>query len=241
MPRLPWLDENLVQFPPPQQALDDPNGLLAAGGNLSPTTLLNAYSQGIFPWFSEGEPILWWSPAPRCVLFPGDLHISRSLHKTLRRHPYQLSMDRAFPTVMQECAGPRNYTDQTWINSQMQDAYSELHRQGYAHSVECWQQGELVGGLYGVAIDRVFFGESMFSRAPNASKIALVHLCGQLQKQGYQLIDCQVESPHLRSLGSTTMDRHSFCDLLDKFAKLPPAGAELSRPLPWKLDWNYDG
>ncbi|WP_426417706.1 leucyl/phenylalanyl-tRNA--protein transferase [Aestuariirhabdus sp. LZHN29] len=241
MPRLPWLDEKQVIFPPIDTALSEPNGLLAAGGNLHPQTILSAYRQGIFPWFSPGEPILWWSPSPRCVLLPSKIHISKSLQKVLRQKRFKITVDRAFPAVMKHCAASRNYTDQTWITPEMYDAYCNLHTLGHAHSIECWQQGELVGGLYGIAIGKVFFGESMFSLVSNASKIALVHLCAQLERWQFQLIDCQVESPHLRSLGASSMGREEFHEQLNKFANPYPTGAESERPTLWKLDGDYNG
>src|SRR3990170_3528099 len=185
-------------FPPPEYA--DASGLLAVGGDLSSQRLLEAYRRGIFPWYSEDQPILWWSPEPRCVLFPGNLKVSRSLRATLRKDRFQVSVDRAFRQVMAACAGPRRGQTGTWVTPELIEAYERLHRLGYAHSVECWRDGRLVGGLYGVALGRVFFGESMFAQEPDASKVCLVHLVGDLQHRDFTLVDCQVPTPHLESL-----------------------------------------
>ena len=210
-----WLDTGDFAFPPTDLALTDPNGLLAVGGDLQPERLIAAYRQGIFPWYEYPQPILWWSPSPRAVLFPQNIHISRSLGKTLRRGTFTVTGDRAFREVMVNCAKtPRRGQDGTWITEEMLDAYCELHRRGYAHSVEAWQEDTLVGGLYGVAIGRVFFGESMFSKATDASKVAFVHLAGQLQQWGFPMIDCQVTNPHLLSLGAEEIDRELFTRLL---------------------------
>lgn len=214
MIRLPWLAPDDLEFPPPEQALDEPNGLLAAGGDLSPARLLAAYRQGIFPWYEEGQPILWWAPDPRIILIPEDIHVSRSLRKILRRDEFEVSADRCFDQVMQACAGPRRDSDGTWITPEMAEAYNTLHQLGYAHSIEVWKNGRLVGGLYGVAIGRAFFGESMFSRASNASKVALVYLARQLSEWKFGLIDCQVETEHLRSMGATDVNRAVFQGLL---------------------------
>ena len=193
-------------FPDVDQALSYPNGLLAAGGDLTPLRLLCAYRRGIFPWFSEGQPVLWWAPDPRAVLFPENLRISRSLRKTLRRGRFALSADHAFSEVLLHCAKPRATEASTWITGDMMRAYRRLHALGHARSIETWQDGELVGGLYGVTMGRVFFGESMFSRARDASKAALVSLCGL----GYRLVDCQVPSDHLASLGAMEIPRRTF-------------------------------
>ena len=204
-------------FPDPALALDVPNGLLAAGGDLGPERLLCAYRRGIFPWFSEGQPILWWSPDPRAVLWPETFHVSRSLRRTQRRATFTISIDTAFDRVVRECAAPRRGREDTWITPEMAAAYGRLHRAGHAHSVECWRGAELAGGLYGVAVGRVFFGESMFSRAPDASKIALAHLC----TLGFGLIDCQIPNAHLARLGAVGMGRRRFLALLDELCEAP--------------------
>lgn len=202
-------------FPPVENALTEPNGLLAVGGDLSPQRLLAAYRKGIFPWFNEDDPILWWSPDPRMVLIPAELKISRSLRKTLKKDHYQICTDRSFTQVMEACAALREGQAGTWIHPQMIAAYSALHEMGLAHSVETWIDGELVGGLYGVALGKVFFGESMFSRQPDASKIAFVHLVKQLQYREYGMIDCQVRTSHLASLGAREISRTEFSQKLD--------------------------
>lgn len=209
---IPWLrpGDPPAAFPPVAAALDDPNGLLCAGGDLSPGRLLEAYRRGIFPWFSEGQPILWWSPDPRTVLYPEELKVSRSLAKTLRNRGYLTSVDRAFGAVMEHCADPALRPEGTWITSRMKDAYGRLHELGYAHSVETWDGDRLVGGLYGVALGRAYFGESMFSTARDASKVALCTLAGVLRERGYRLIDCQVASAHLASLGARSVPRAEF-------------------------------
>ena len=196
-------------FPPIAQALAEPNGLLAIGGELSAERLLQGYSQGIFPWFSEGDPIMWWSPDPRMVLFPAEIKISKSLQKRLKHA--DVRVDTEFGAVMQACAGiPRVGQNGTWILPEMIETYCELHRLGYAHSVEVWQDNTLVGGLYGVALGKMFFGESMFHRATDASKIALVHLT----RLGYGMIDCQMHTPHLASLGAREIPRQEFAEKL---------------------------
>ena len=204
-------------FPPVGQAETEPNGLLAVGGDLSSTRLLNAYRRGIFPWYSADQPILWWSPDPRTVLYPERLKISRSLRKTLRNKPFVVTFDQAFVSVVTACSAPRKYAQGTWITAQMLAAYRELHRIGYAHSVEVWLEERLVGGVYGVALGRVFFGESMFSVARDASKVALVHLVQLLIEQGFRLIDCQVYSDHLISLGAEEISRMRFCHELERW------------------------
>lgn len=214
--RLPWLDENSLDFPPLDSALRHPDGLLAAGGDLSTPRLLEAYRRGIFPWYSEGEPILWWSPDPRTVIFPGQLHRSRSLDKFLKHQPFTYSRNQAFNEVMAACAAPRAGQQGTWITAEMSQAYGALHRQGHAQSLECWQDGILVGGIYGVVIGKCFFGESMFSRAPNASKAALVALDEHLLEQGFLLLDCQVSSPHLLSMGAREIPRREFVRWLER-------------------------
>jgi leucyl/phenylalanyl-tRNA--protein transferase len=189
MTTVPWLDPEINSFPPVEQALDEPNGLLAAGGDLSANRLIEAYRRGIFPWYESPQPILWWSPSPRMVLFPDRVHVSRSLQKRLKRQEYQLSFDRAFEQVINNCSRvERAGQDDTWIGGEMIAAYQQLHELGYAHSVEAWYEGELVGGLYGIAIGRVFFGESMFSLRSDASKVAFVHLARHLQDWDVALI-----------------------------------------------------
>ena len=213
-----WLeaDSNPAHFPNPCFALEEPNGLLAVGGDLSPARLLNAYRQGIFPWYSDGQPILWWSPAPRAVLFPEQLKIRRSLRKRLRNGGFQLSLDSAFGEVIKACSAARQHQDGTWITAEMKQAYMHLHRLGFAHSVEVWLDGKLVGGLYGVSMGKVFFGESMFSKERDASKVALVYLVRQLLAWEFALIDCQVGSAHLASLGACEIPRERFLELLDQ-------------------------
>lgn len=216
MLQLTWLDPNTPLFPDTSTALEEPNGLLAAGGQLSPEWLLNAYSQGIFPWFNEGEPILWWSPSPRTFLFLDQLHISRSLQKAIRKNQVTISVDRAFEAVMHACAEPRGDDAGTWISEEMIETYTSLHELGHAHSIEVWQDERLVGGLYGIAMGRMFFGESMFSRQSNSSKIALFHLVELLKQWHYVGIDCQVYNHHLASLGATEISRKDFEALLKK-------------------------
>jgi leucyl/phenylalanyl-tRNA--protein transferase len=217
-----WLepDSDPAQFPDPSCALEEPDGLLAVGGDLSPARLLNAYRQGIFPWYSEGEPILWWSPNPRAVLFPEQLKISRSLRKTLRKQPFRVTVDEAFASVIEACSESRIDKDGsqsgTWITTEMKKAYIELHRIGFAHSVECWEGDELVGGLYGVSMGKVFYGESMFARRSDASKVAFTHLVKQLMAWDFALIDCQVHTDHLASLGAVDIPREQFLQLLDQ-------------------------
>ncbi|MDZ4201727.1 MAG: leucyl/phenylalanyl-tRNA--protein transferase [Gallionella sp.] len=206
---IPWL-ENGDAFPPLGSALRSPDGLLAAGGDLSPRRLLEAYRCGIFPWFSDGQPILWWSPDPRMVLIPGEFKISRSLLKTLRNDRQEVRCDTAFEAVMRACAAPRDGQDGTWIREDMIAAYCALHEVGYAHSVETWRDGKLVGGLYGIALGRMFYGESMFSKARDTSKIALAHLAAQLERWQFGMIDCQMNTPHLASLGAREIPRSEF-------------------------------
>lgn len=226
-----WLSlEHPQRFPDVECALRDPNGLLAAGGDLSEERLLAAYRRGIFPWYSEGEPILWWSPDPRAVLFPAQIKISRSLRKTLKRRIFDVTLDQAFPTVISACAGPRQGARGTWITPEMFQAFCHLHDHGHAHSVECWQGSRLVGGLYGLAIGKVFFGESMFSHVTDASKVALVHLVWQLQRWGFGVIDCQVGSAHLASLGALDIPRREFVRLLSHWCAAP------SRTGPWRFE-----
>lgn len=211
---IPWLETD-TPFPPVQAALAEPNGLLAAGGDLSPTRLLAAYRRGIFPWFAAGDPVLWWSPDPRMVLFPSALKISRSLRKTLRNAPYTVRLDTAFDQVIAACAAtPRPGQSGTWITAGMQDAYGRLHALGYAHSVETWRDGRLIGGLYGIALGGAFYGESMFAHATDASKIAVAHLCRYLDRRGFGIIDCQMETAHLASLGARPIPRDDFVSRL---------------------------
>jgi leucyl/phenylalanyl-tRNA--protein transferase len=229
MTTLRWLSPHdaAERFPPPSEALTEPNGLLAAGGDLEPQRLLAAYRRGIFPWYSEGQPILWWSPDPRSVLRPDEAHVSRSLRRTLNKGGFELKVDTAFEAVIEGCAAPREYADGTWITAAMAAAYTRLHRLGWAHSFETWLDGELVGGLYGVAIGRVFFGESMFSRVSDASKVAFVHLANELRARDFALIDCQVASAHVTSLGASAMPRAEFLARLDEYCE--PHGT----PGPW--------
>lgn len=218
---LTWLQRNTLTFPPLAKAMREPNGLLAAGGDLSADRLVQAYRHGCFPWFSEGQPILWWSPDPRTVLFPDELHVSRSLGKVLRQQRYTVTYDRDFVAVIQACAAPRAYADGTWITDDMQNAYIELHERGHAHSVEVWENDELVGGLYGLAMGQLFFGESMFSRADNASKVGFATLVKQLQAWGFVLIDCQMPTRHLESLGARSIPRAQFADYLHNHLDQP--------------------
>ncbi|MDP2903855.1 MAG: leucyl/phenylalanyl-tRNA--protein transferase [Methylovulum sp.] len=208
-------------FPSVKKALSEPEGLLAIGGCLTKKRLLKAYRQGIFPWYNPGEPILWWSPDPRLVLFPEHLTVSRSLRKTLRKNSFLVTFDQAFDDVINACAKSRSEYAGTWITADIKQAYNDLHRLGVAHSTEAWQDGELVGGLYGVALGQVFFGESMFHNRTDASKAAFVTLVGQLKCWGYQLIDCQVHTRHLTSLGAEEIDRDRFIELLDRYCDLP--------------------
>lgn len=227
---IPWLrPDDVPRFPPTGLALDEPNGLLAAGGSLSAAWLLAAYRRGIFPWYSAGQPILWWSPNPRMVLCPEDFKLSRSLNKRLRQGhlasgPYQVRLDSAFAAVMAACADtPRPGQDGTWIVPAIHRAYGELHDQGRAHSVEVWVEERLVGGLYGVALGRMFYGESMFSRESDASKVALAHLVGFLRAHHFGLIDCQMRTPHLASLGAREIPRSEFEERLAALTGAPEA------------------
>ena len=214
-------------FPPVSHANGD--GILAIGGDLSPERLQLAYKSGIFPWFNEGEPILWWTPNPRMVLIPSQFHTSHSLQKVLCQGEFQVRFDTQFSAVMQACAAPRHGQAGTWIHAEMIAAYLELHRLGYAHSVEVWQGGNLVGGLYGMAIGRMFYGESMFSSVPNGSKIALAYLCKQLVHWQFTLIDCQMYTPHLASLGARTIPRDEFIQKLTKLINCTPVS-----------NWQFD-
>ncbi|MEN8256817.1 MAG: leucyl/phenylalanyl-tRNA--protein transferase [Thermodesulfobacteriota bacterium] len=210
------LSEELL-FPPPMLARDD--GLLAVGGDLSVERLLLAYSLGIFPWYSEGDPLLWWSPDPRLVLVPSEFHCSRRLSRTLRQGVFRVTFDQAFSQVIEGCAAPRPGHDGTWIVPEMQEAYIRLHEEGWAHSVECWQGDKLVGGLYGVSLGGFFFGESMFSEMANSSKVALASLAGQLEAWGFDLIDCQMHTSHLVRLGAREISGQEFSRLLQASLK----------------------
>ena len=218
---LTWLNRETYDFPPLERALREPNGLLAAGGDLSAERLLAAYRHGCFPWFQEGQPPLWWSPDPRTVLSPHEVHVSRSLAKILRQGRFEVSFDTDFAAVIRGCAGPRSYADGTWITDAMQQAYIELHQRGFAHSVEVRLNGELVGGLYGLAIGKLFFGESMFSRADNASKVGFATLATHLVKWGFVLIDCQMPTSHLQSLGAYAIPRSEYGRYLQLYLDQP--------------------
>jgi leucyl/phenylalanyl-tRNA--protein transferase len=233
---IPWLPQDLI-FPPLETALREPNGLLAAGGDLSPQRILAAYRRGVFPWYSADDPILWWSPDPRMVLLPDQLKISRSLAKTLRNANYAVRLDTAFAAVIGACAGkPRDGQPGTWITREMQAAYLELHRLGHAHSVETWVDGKLAGGLYGIALGAAFYGESMFSEVRDASKIALAHLCAHLKRRGFGIIDCQMETAHLASLGARPIPRREFAARLDE---LCPRGDAPGHWAPNAIDGHY--
>ncbi len=225
---IPWLDQSLG-FPPLERALRNPNGLLAAGGDLSPERLVAAYERGIFPWYGAQDPILWWSPEPRTVLYPGELRIGRTLAKTLRKGHYRVTMDRAFTEVIDECGAPRADQAGTWITEEMRQAYCVLHRRGLAHSVETWHGEHLVGGLYGVALGRMFYGESMFSRMSDASKVAFVHLVRQLAAWDFGLIDCQMRTDLLVSFGARDIPRATFSRAVAELVHYP------HRSGPWTL------
>jgi leucyl/phenylalanyl-tRNA--protein transferase len=218
------------RFPPVESALQAPNGLLAAGADLSPERLLAAYGEGIFPWFGDDDPILWWSPDPRMVLYVGEVHISRSLGKVLKAQRFRVTLDTAFPAVVKACAEARRDHEGTWITAAMEEAYVRLAELGYAHSVEAWRDDALVGGLYGVAVGRMFFGESMFTRATDASKVALVHLARQLGAWNMPMIDCQMSTPHLASLGARDIRRKDFVNEVRELVRQPPVAA------PWRFD-----
>ncbi len=223
---IPWLDEaHGPAFPPASRAARHPNGLLAAGGALTPDWLLAAYRRGIFPWFSDGEPILWWSPDPRMVVFPDELRVTRSLRKTLRKHHFEVRLDHDFAAVIRACAEPREPGGGTWITPAIQAAYVRMHALGYAHSVETWIDGELAGGLYGMAIGRAFYGESMFSRRTDASKIAFAHLVRFLLQHDFRMLDCQMTTRHLSSLGGREIPREVFVRMLGELTRedRPPA------------------
>ncbi len=217
------------RFPPVTRALTEPNGLLAIGGCLDPDWLIEAYRNGIFPWFSPGQPILWWSPDPRMVLFPERLKVSRSLDKLIRQGVYTVTLDQDFGGVIRACSEPRGPDGGTWITEDMIEAYTRLHELGHAHSIEAWFDGELAGGLYGVALGRVFFGESMFFRRRDASKVAFVQLVRQLRRWGFGLIDCQMSTEHLRRFGAAEIPRAAFMGLLDEGTR-----ADL------RISWRFD-
>ena len=217
---LKWLERD-DPFPPPASALKNPNGLLCAGGDLSPGRLLTAYRQGIVPWYSGDEPILWWSPDPRMTLFCEELRVSRSLAKNLRNKGFEVTIDTAFAEVIKACSEPRGGESGTWLGGEMRSAYLALHRAGHAHSFETWRDGKLVGGLYGVAIGRMYYGESMFSRAADASKVALVALVAELRARGFPMIDCQQRTPLLASLGAREIPRRQFLRRLAALVNYP--------------------
>jgi leucyl/phenylalanyl-tRNA--protein transferase len=228
-----WLDPHPVAFPPTHLALNEPDGLLAIGGDLTSEWLLSAYQKGIFPWYAHDDPILWWTPNPRSVLFTDAIHLSKSLKKRLRQARFDVTFDQAFTDVLKACAHtPRPDQDGTWILPEMMQAYERLHHQGHAHSVEVWQDSVLVGGLYGVAIGRMFFGESMFSRHSDASKLALVALCTQLREWGFRLIDTQVATDHLQRMGARLVSRELFESLLTQ-------QIQQSAPPVWSLSSNW--
>lgn len=236
--QIPFLDPANPQFPDPETALADPDGLLAVGGNLAPQTLLKAYRSGIFPWFDR-DPILWWSPSERAVIPPLELHLSRSMRKVLKQSSFSVTLNQNFSAVIAACAAPRG--DQgTWITPQMQRAYAELHRLGYAQSIEVWQGGNLVGGLYGLSVGTIFCGESMFNRIANGSKIALFHLAWWCHVAGFRYIDCQLENPHLSSLGVPCITRRDFLRLLSENSVDLSAGATAASPklCSVPIDWS---
>ena len=234
MTELRWISaaDGPDALPHPAQALAEPNGLLAAGGSLEPEWLLAAYRRGIFPWFEAGQPILWWSPDPRTVLYPSDFKLSRSLRKRIRSGTFTVTADRAFDDVIAACAAPRRYTDATWITPPMAHAYSRLAALGYAHSFESWAGERLVGGLYGIAIGRVFFGESMFALESDASKVAFFHTIRFLSERGFELIDCQLPSAHLTRLGATAVPRSEFLAALERLCEPP------GTPGAWTADFS---
>jgi len=227
-----WLNPEApsIEFPDVELAMQEPDGLLAVGGALATEWLLQAYRRGIFPWYGPGQPILWWAPDPRLVLYPEQLHVSRSLARVIRKGRYTVTLDAAFSDVVTACAAPRPGQSGTWITPEMREAYVKFHHEGYAHSAECWHEGQLVGGLYGVAIGGIFFGESMFARTTDASKVAFVALVRQLARWGFRLIDCQVHTDHLASLGAAAIPRQSFTAILERECHTP------ATPRHWKFD-----
>lgn len=236
--RIAWLSDadSPDAFPPVANALTEPEGLLAAGGDLSRDRLLAAYVRGIFPWYDEGQPVLWWSPDPRCILWPDQLHISRRLRQQLRNSKAEIRFNTAFASVVEQCAGKRRSQQGTWITQEMKAAYQDLHNEGWAHSIEVWANDELAGGLYGLCIGRVFFGESMFSAKANASKMAMIGLTRHMLANGLDLVDCQVVSPHLLTLGATTVSRQEFTSFLTEACQPPLAhDAWPDKPLPVEL------
>lgn len=237
--KLYWIAENILvdEFPDISHALSEPDGLLAMGGILNPERLLQAYRQGIFPWYSEGQPVLWWSPDPRCVLFLDELKISKSLKKSLCKNKYSITFDQAFSNVVKSCAEPRLSSPKTWITQAIIKNYQLLHESGHAHSVECWHEENLVGGLYGVAIGKIFFGESMFSHMTDTSKICLANLVYFLKTQGYTLIDCQVTSEHLQRLGASVIPRNIFSKILSRDCKIPCG--KTGHESPWPVHFEY--
>jgi leucyl/phenylalanyl-tRNA--protein transferase len=234
---IPWLFDRPA-FPPVERALREPEGLIAAGGELGPEWLLAAYRRGIFPWYSPGEPILWWSPDPRLVLFPGEIRITRSLRKTLRQGRFEIRLDTAFAEVMAACAAPREPGGGTWITAEMQAAYLRMHELGYAHSVESWSDGRLVGGLYGMALGRAFFGESMFSRESDASKVALAHHARFLEMRDYAVIDCQMTTQHLLSMGAREVSRSDFSRGLATWTQEGPPPGRWPADAAQGMDWR---
>ena len=229
---IPWLRDD-DPFPPLGKALVDPNGLLAASDDLSAARILAAYRRGIFPWYSTGQPVLWWSPDPRMVLPTDELKVSRSLGKVVRNRIFEIRVDTAFDDVMKACAEPRLGQPGTWITEAVRVAYGRLHNLGHAHSVECWRDGNLAGGLYGVSIGRMFFGESMFARESDASKVALVHLVSQLRKWEFPMVDCQQQTSHLASLGARPIPRSTFAKALERLVHCPP-------PIPLPNRWTFE-
>jgi leucyl/phenylalanyl-tRNA--protein transferase len=234
---IPWLGDS-ADFPDVATALEEPNGLVAAGGTLSPKWLLAAYRRGLFPWFNEGDPILWWSPDPRLVLFPHEIRIHRSLRRVLRQHRFEVRIDTDFPAVIAACAAPREPGSGTWILPAMQTAYCRMFELAHAHSVECWLDGRLVGGLYGMALGRVFFGESMFSLEADASKVALAHLARLLMARNFAVIDCQMSTAHLRSMGAREISRDEFCAGLKHWTIATEPPQRWPVDLAASIDWN---